>query len=118
MSWDVTLLNAGPVERFEDGGTYPLGGEDQPRLNITYNYSPHYYAYLDADHGLRAMNGQHAGDWIQRLHTAVEALGTDRVGTTGNLPLATRVLPWPASCLGQNSTLMAFGKLSRLVHVV
>ena len=100
MSWDVTLFNAGPVEQFEDGGTYPLGGEDQPRLNITYNYSPHYYAYLDADHGLRAMNGQHAGDWIQRLHTAVEALGTDRDGdywksTAGNAGAAlARLLSW------------------------
>ena len=78
MSFDVYLENAGPVERFEDGGTYVLGGSDDASFNITYNYSPHYYKHLDPDNGLRAMDGQRAGDWEERLQGAVEILGTER----------------------------------------
>lgn len=45
MSYDVSLCD--PVtgktlespERFEEGGTYPLGGTTECSLNITYNYS-------------------------------------------------------------------------------
>lgn len=78
MSFDVYLKNAGPVERFTDGGTYALGGTVEPELNITYNYSPHYYKHLDNESGLRALDGQRAGDWISRLAHAVDVLGTDR----------------------------------------
>lgn len=78
MSWDVWLEDAGEVELFEDGGTLPLGGTTQPDLNIMYNYSPHYYAYLDGDKGIRVMDKQRAGDWIERLASAVDALGTER----------------------------------------
>lgn len=87
-------------EPFEDGGTYVMGGSTECELNITYNYSRHYYAHLDAENGLRAMHGQRAGDWVERLEQTVNALGTARDDdywkpTEGNAgAAAARLLAW------------------------
>ena len=100
MSFDVWLENAGPVEKFTDGGTYAIGGTDEPELNITYNYSPHYFKHLDSDKGLRALDKQRAGDWTERLQAAVDELGTTRhrdywEPSEGNAGMAlARLLEW------------------------
>lgn len=43
MSWDVTMRDENgkvlPCERFEDGGTYAMGGATECDLNVTYNYN-------------------------------------------------------------------------------
>ena len=100
MSFDVYLTNAGKVEIFTNGGTHAVGGTTEPDLNITYNYSSHYYRHLDAENGLRAMHGQRAGDWIERLQSAVDILGTERStnyweASEGNAGAAlARLLSW------------------------
>lgn len=85
------------VERFQDGGTYAVGGSTEASLNITYNYSPFYYNHLDKENGLRFLNGKRAGDVIKALEYAVSALGTTRdndywASTPGNAGAALAVL--------------------------
>lgn len=88
------------TEPFEDGGTYVMGGSSECELNITYNYSRFYYETLDSEDGLRALNNQRAGDWIERLESAVAVLGTDRdddywKASAGNAGAAlARLLAW------------------------
>ena len=100
MSWWVSLSDDGgqcSVESFTEGGTYKVGGSSEAELNITYNYSKHYYQHLDKDNGLRALDGQRAGDWIERLESAVKELGTERAddywaATEGNAGHALNIL--------------------------
>ena len=101
MSWWVSLNdeNGSPVtvDSFEDGGTYALGGSSEADLNITYNYSPHYYRHLDEDEGLMWLRGKKAADTIERLETAIAALGTERdkdywKATPGNAGYALSIL--------------------------
>ena len=53
-----------------------MGGSNEADLNITYNYSRFYYQHLDKTNGLRALDGQMAKDWVDRLEAAVKVLGT------------------------------------------
>jgi len=66
------------VDRHEEGGTYVLGGNTDAELNITHNYSPYYYEYLDKEKGLRVLDHARAGDAIPDLERAVSVLGTTR----------------------------------------
>ena len=59
------------------GGTYALGGTTQPCLNITYNYSRHFYNTLGED-GIRSLYGKTASEIIPILDKAIERLGTER----------------------------------------
>lgn len=101
MSYDLGLYypNETPamVARHKDGGTYRLGGSGDAELNITYNYSPHYYKWLDPEKGLRWLYGQKAQDCIERLEFAVTALGVERdndywKATEGNAGYALSIL--------------------------
>lgn len=81
MSWDVSLSDAETgacveVERFEEGGTYVLGGSTYASLNITYNYSAFYYEHLDQERGLKWLDGKRGAETIERLEYVVAALGT------------------------------------------
>ena len=78
MSWDITLatregayLN---VEHFQEGGTYALGGISESDLNVTYNYSPHYYKHLGLEDGLRGIHGMTAEEALPHLKQGVDAL--------------------------------------------
>ncbi len=82
MSWWVKLVSEKDnrpvsVPRFEDGGTYPLGGTTDADLNITYNYSPLYHTFLDKEEGLRWLHGKSGKDGAPRLEAAVRELGID-----------------------------------------
>lgn len=101
--WVYLEDNDGEVcrsEPFEDGGTYVVGGSDECELNITYNYSRYYYEHLNAENGIRSLHEQRAGDWIEKLQSAVTALGTARdddywKATAGNAGSAlSRLLAW------------------------
>lgn len=82
MSWDISLLDATntpvDVERHEEGGTYVMGDTPTAELNITYNYSSHYYRALNAEEGLRWLNDKRAGDVLPQIETAVGLLGTEQ----------------------------------------
>jgi len=81
MSWDVTLMKDDlpvTVELHTEGGTQAIGGTTDAWLNVTYNYSPYYYKYLDNDKSLNWLNGRKASDCIEQLQAAVMNLGTVR----------------------------------------
>jgi hypothetical protein len=81
MSFWVYLENdkeAVIVERHAEGGTYVLGGTTEAELNVTYNYSPFFFKHLNAESGLRWLDGKRASDTIEHLENAVAALGTSQ----------------------------------------
>jgi hypothetical protein len=83
MSYSLTLcdaksrkpLHAGKKHNFA-GGTYILGGTTELFLNVTYNYSRHYYRVL-GDRGLYALNGMLGKDSIPYLQAGINKLGDD-----------------------------------------
>src|SRR3990167_8652228 len=78
MSYDITLKygrKLAKVDKFEEGGTYVLGGTDEATLNITYNYSLFYYSFLDKKMGLRWLYKKKAKNTIIRLKKAIKKLG-------------------------------------------
>jgi len=102
MSWDVCLRNPDTgalleVSPHEEGGTYQVGGCPQADLNITYNYSQHYYRHLYKDEGLKGLHGLTAVSTVERLEAAIEVLGTERStdyweSTPGNAGYAMSIL--------------------------
>ena len=100
MSYDVYLRKGGKtveVERHREGGTYCLGGTESAELNITYNYSPFFYKYLDKKKGLRWLYGRKARQTIKRLEKAVKELGIKQHSnywekTSGNAGYALSIL--------------------------
>lgn len=79
MSWWVSLeenSKSVKVEHFTSGGTFPIGGTDEAELNITHNYSKHYYRYLDRELGLKWLHQRKGKDCIEKLENAVRELGT------------------------------------------
>lgn len=75
MSYDVSLENAGLVERFCEGGTYAIGGSDEPELNITYNYAE---VYKLLNFSIRQLDGQKAAVMIPAMELVVNVLGTKK----------------------------------------
>jgi hypothetical protein len=83
MSYDIKLLD--PITKnvieFEHGhhmrgGTYAVGGSTEAWLNITYNYSPHYYKALGVG-GIRKIYGMTGAQSIDVLREAIGKLGDD-----------------------------------------
>lgn len=69
MSYWVYLEDDnGPVtvERFEEGGTYVLGGADQAELNVTYNYHK-IYSYEAIHWSIRDLHEKRAYETIPEL---------------------------------------------------
>ncbi len=80
MSFWVSLCSDGnlcDVGRHSEGGTYVVGGVAEASLNVTYNYSKHYYEHLNTDKGLRWLDGKTAKETIAALDHAVKELGTN-----------------------------------------
>ena len=81
MSWDVMLEDeAGKpvaVDKFAEGGTYPVGGTEYAALNVTYKYGRSFRTALNPA-GLAWLGGKLAGDVIADLERAVASLGTER----------------------------------------
>ena len=82
MSWWVSITDPETdqymvVKPFSEGGTYDMGGSSDADLNITYNYSPHYYRVLDLEDGLRGLNGKDAAFALPVLRKGIESLEED-----------------------------------------
>ena len=100
MSFDVTLQKDGnPVQipNHSEGGTHVFGGTTDAELNVTYNYSGHYFRELHDEKGLRWLNGKKAVDCTRKLEKTVEALGVERdsdywADTPGNAGYALSIL--------------------------
>lgn len=83
MSYDIYLTD--PVTddvlqldspHFMRGGTYSIGGEPLAHLNVTYNYSKHFYRVF-GDEGIRAIYGMTGAQSIKIINAAIGALGDD-----------------------------------------
>lgn len=99
MSYDVGLYEKKlvKVKPHEEGGTFVLGGVDRAELNITYNYSQHFYRELDREKGLRWLYGKTGEDVIPHLEKAIAVLGVERdsdywLDTKGNAGYALSIL--------------------------
>lgn len=105
MSYNVYMHADGsdealPVDLFEDGGTYRIGGTDKAEFNITYNYGWFFYRFLDKDDGIRWLYRKTGAETVERLNQAVSELGINRyrdywAPTPGNAGAAlSRLLMW------------------------
>jgi hypothetical protein len=65
------------VERFQDGGTQPMGGTDEAEINVTYNYGREFHQVLGADFR-EALSGKRASDVLALLEAGAAQLGTER----------------------------------------
>lgn len=83
MSYDIDLVD--PVSKkvlqldsphHMRGGTYALGGTTDASLNVTYNYSSHFYKHL-GDGGIRIIYGKTGAESIPLLQEAISKLGDD-----------------------------------------
>ena len=94
MSYDVSLIGAGKVERIQEGGTQVVGGTDEPELNITYNYAEVYSLF---DFNINDLNGRRAALFIEKMEQIVAKCGTKRfenywAPTPGNAGFALSIL--------------------------
>jgi len=80
MSYDIELVD--PVSRsvlklehahHMHGGTYAMGGTNELHLNITYNYSKHFYRVM-GELGIRSLYGLSGADSIPLLEQAIANL--------------------------------------------
>jgi hypothetical protein len=80
MSYDIELLDPVSKKRIEfdrphqmKGGTYACGGTRQAWLNVTYNYSKHFYKVL-GEKGIRSIYGITGAESIPILNEAINKL--------------------------------------------
>jgi len=83
MSYDISLIDPITKETVEfdeahqvKGGTYALGGTREAWLNVTWNYSKHFYQTM-GDKGIRAIYGLTGAEAIPILKQAIEQLADD-----------------------------------------
>lgn len=83
MSYDISLVDpqTGQEIEFEmpldiKGGTYALGGTRKAWLNVTWNYSPHFYRTM-GERGIRTIYGMTGLVSIPVLDAAIAQLAAD-----------------------------------------
>lgn len=83
MSYDIELQDPVTKETLQldaphhmRGGTYAIGGTTEAHLNVTYNYSPHYYRTM-GEGGIRTIYGMTGADSILVLEKAIAELGDE-----------------------------------------
>jgi hypothetical protein len=84
VSWDISLCDpaTGDVLELPDnveqprGGTYAIGG-CRAELNVTYNYSPHYFRTISGTDGIRSLNGMSAEQSLPIIRKAIDELRDD-----------------------------------------
>jgi len=72
VSGEVLTLDAPHHMR---GGTYRCGGDDRVKLNVTYNYAPHFKS-IGPD-GIRSIYGKTGAQSIPMLRECADKLGND-----------------------------------------
>lgn len=84
MSYDISLVDPITKETLKTetqhqltGGTYLIGGTDELWLNVTYNYSPHFYRLIDPKDGIRSLYGKTGAESIPILKEACGKLKDD-----------------------------------------
>jgi len=83
MSYDINLLDPITKEVIQldsphqiKGGNYALGGTTEAWLNVTYNYSEHFYKTM-GDKGVRTIYGMAGAEAIPILEKAISQLKDD-----------------------------------------
>ncbi len=83
MSYDIELTDpkTGEICMLDErhqlrGGTYCIGGTDLAELNVTYNYSEHFYRVM-GEKGIRSIYGLTGEQSVSVLKSAIEQLGDD-----------------------------------------
>ena len=76
MSYDIRLDCELEQPHNLQGGTYAVGGTTEPWLNVTYNYSHHFYRVM-GEKGVRSIYGLTARQSVPVLLAAIDQLGTD-----------------------------------------
>lgn len=83
MSYDIDLCDpvTGVALELDDahhirGGTYCVGGTRYASLNVTYNYSRHFYRVM-GEKGIRTLYGMTGAASLPVLDAAIAALGDD-----------------------------------------
>lgn len=83
MSYDIQLNDpvTNRVIEFDEphhmrGGTFRVGGTTEAHLNVTYNYSEHYYRVM-GEKGIRTIYGMTGAESIPVLRSAIDQLGDD-----------------------------------------
>ena len=109
MSWTIWLLNdKGQIlhVKFHNfGSTVEVHidkvssyvGTTEAEIDLTYNYSPYYYQYIDKEEGLRWIYGKKAKETISRFESAIRHLGVEQdrnyyKATPGNAGYALSIL--------------------------
>lgn len=89
MSYDIELQDPVTKKTLQldaphhmRGGTYAMGGTTDARLNVTYNYAPHFYRTLGEgvagrEGGIRSIYGMTGAESIPILEKAISELGDD-----------------------------------------
>lgn len=82
MSYDIDLTDpiTGNVLELDEphqmrGGTYVMGGTKEMSLNVTYNYSIHFYKHIKG--GIRGIYGKTGAESIPMLEGCAAKLGND-----------------------------------------
>lgn len=73
MSYDIRLNCELDNAHGFGGGTYVVGGTNEPWLNITYNYSEHFHRVL-GERGIRSIYGLSARESVTPLSVAILAI--------------------------------------------
>lgn len=83
MSYDIDLKDPVTGETLQldaphqmKGGTYCVGGTTEASLNVTYNYSRHFYRVF-GEGGIRSIYGKTGAESIPLLAGAIAQLGDD-----------------------------------------
>ena len=83
MSYDIRLKDPITKETIQfdtphqmRGGTYAIGGTQEAWLNVTYNYSDHYYK-LFGENGIRTIYGLTGAESIPLMKEVTFKLGDD-----------------------------------------
>lgn len=84
MSYDIELIDPVSKEVLQldaphqmRGGHYAIGGTTEASLNVTYNYSAHYYRTI-GEEGIRTIYGMTGAESIPVLKDAASKLGDDK----------------------------------------
>jgi len=103
MSYDIQLVHPQTRETIKfdaphqlRGGTFAAGGSYEAWLNVTYNYSEHFYRVF-GDDGIRTIYGMTGAESLPVLRAAIGKLGDDKTdnywdSTEGNAKAALRDL--------------------------
>lgn len=83
MSYDIDLIDPITKKVIQldaphqmKGGTYAIGGTCDASLNVTYNYSPHYYRLM-GEKGIRSLYGLTGAQSLPILQAAIDQLDDD-----------------------------------------